>query len=206
VVRLSKTTNRKKRPLTLEITLPYILLVGSIIGLIAAFVLTYDKIHVLQDPTYRPPCNINPIISCGSVMEKPQANLLGVPNTIYGLIGFSALATVAGLLIAGVKLPRRIWQLIEVGVTAGLLFAGYLFFQGVFRIHAICPYCFLIWVTMPAVFWYTSLYNLRQGYLTLRSGTTIFLNKHHGDVLLAWYVLFLGLLVVKFWYYWSTLL
>jgi len=198
---------KRTRP-SLEKVLPYILLVGSIICLIAAFALTYDKIQVLKTPGYKPSCNINPILSCGSVMEKPQASLFGVPNTIYGLMGYSVLLSLAALLLAGVKFPRRIWQLIEIGLAAGLLFAGYLFFQGVFRIHAICPFCFLVWISMPPMFWYTTLYNFKQGHLKLpRLKATInFLQKHHGDVLLAWYVIFFGILLIKFWYYWSTLL
>jgi uncharacterized membrane protein len=192
--------------ITLEKTLPYILLIGSIVGLIAAFALTYDKIHVLQNPDYEPACNVSPIISCGSVMEKPQASLLGVPNTIFGLMGFSALMTIATLAIMGVRMPKKVWLGIGAGLIGGLIFAGYLFFQGVFRINAICPFCFMVWVVMPTMFWYTTLYILRQGYVRVNAQLNSFLQRHHGDILMTWYVFFLGILFVKFWYYWSTLL
>lgn len=198
--------SRPNKKLTLDTVLPYILLFGSIVGIIAAFALTYDKIQVLHDANYKPSCNLNPVLSCGSVMKSNQANLFGMPNTIYGLMGFSALATISGLLIMGVRLPRKAWFGIQAGVTAGLAFVIYLFFQGVFRIHAICPFCFLIWITMPPMFWYTTVYNLREKYIPSPAGVRTFVLKHHGDILLVWYLVFFGILLAKFWYYWSTLL
>ncbi|CAN5188627.1 vitamin K epoxide reductase family protein [soil metagenome] len=186
--------------------LPYILLIGSLIGLLAAFVLTYDKIQVLQDSSYIPSCNINPVLSCGSVMEKPQASLFGVPNTIFGLMGFSVLATLSALLIMGVKLPRRVWQGIQLGVIGGMIFTLYLFFQGVFRIGAICPFCFLIWITMPVMFWYTTLYNLKNKHVSAPAKVRNFLIDHHLDILILWYLIFFGILLQHFWYYWSTLI
>ena len=64
-----------------------------------------------------------------------------------------------------------------------MLFAGYLFFQGVFRIGAICPFCFLIWITMPLMFWYTTLYNLRHGHFKIAGKVGDWLQKHHLDII-----------------------
>lgn len=85
---------------TLEKVVPYVLMIAAVIGIIASFILTYDKIQYLMDPNYEPGCNINPVLSCGSIMSTEQSSLLGVPNTIFGLIGFSMLF-VFGLLLAG---------------------------------------------------------------------------------------------------------
>lgn len=43
-------------------------LVAGVIGLVASVTLTLEKIDILLDPAYVPSCNINPILSCGSVM------------------------------------------------------------------------------------------------------------------------------------------
>lgn len=197
---------KNKKSTKLERILPYILLVGSIVGLVAAFALTYDKIQVLKDPSYRPSCNINPILSCGSVMKTEQASLLGVPNTIFGIMGFSALATMSIILLSGVKLTRRLWLGLQVGLAAGFVFMFYLFFQGVYRINAICPFCFAIWMVMPVLFWYTFIYNLQAGNLALKPRVAGFIQRHHGDIIIAWYVLIFGLLTQHFWYYWSRLI
>lgn len=190
----------------LDTILPYTLIVAGIIGLLASFVLTYDKIQLLTNSSYHPSCNINPILSCGSVMKTEQASLLGVPNTLFGLIAFSMLLTFGCLLAAGASVKKWVWLSAQVAATGGVIFMHYLFFQGVYRINAICPWCFVVWMITIPTFWYISLYNLRHGHIRLPTRLAIFLQKHHGDVLIVWYVVIFGILLQHFWYYWSTLL
>ena len=189
--------------------LPYILIAAGIIGICASFALTYDKIHVLLDKNYEPSCNINPILSCGSVMKTEQASLLGVPNTVFGLIAYSMLLTFGLLLAAGAKVKKWVWMGAQVAAMVGVVFMHYLFFQGVFRINAICPWCFVVWMITIPTFWYITLYNLREQIIRLPaslSRATNFVQQHHGDVLVVWYLIVLGILLQHFWYYWSTLL
>jgi uncharacterized membrane protein len=195
--------------LTLDKVLPYILIVAGIIGIIASFALTYDKIHVLIDKGYEPSCNINPILSCGSVMKTEQASLLGVPNTVFGLIAFSMLLTFGFLLAGGAKVKRWVWIGAQLVATLGVIFMHYLFFQGVYRINAICPWCFVVWMITIPTFWYITLYNLQGKNIRLPNRlqtSSHFIQRHHGDILLAWYLIILGILLQHFWYYWSTLI
>lgn len=189
--------------------LPYILIVAGIIGSIASFVLTYDKIHVLQNTNYEPSCNISPILSCGSVMKTEQASLFGVPNTVFGLVAYSMLFTFGVLLAGGAKVKKWVWLGAQVAAVAGVIFMHYLFFQGVYRINAICPWCFVVWMITIPTFWYISLYNLRERNIRLPAALeplSNFAQKHHGDVLLVWYLIIFVILIERFWYYWSTLL
>lgn len=193
----------------LEHTLPYILIVFGIIGLIASFLLTHDKIQVIQDPTYDPFCNINPIFSCGSVMKTEQANLLGVPNTLFGIAAFSALTTLGFLLAAGAKLKRWMWVGIQIAATIGVIFMHYLFFQGVYRINALCPWCFVVWMITIPCFWYITLYNLRNNHIKLPgnlSKSDGWLQANHGNILTLWYMIIFGIILERFWFYWSTLI
>lgn len=195
--------------LTLNTVLPYLLITAGVIGCLASFVLTYDKIQVLQNPAYSPACNINPILSCGSVMKTEQASLLGVPNTIFGLMAFSMLLTFGVLLASGARIGKPVWWGAQAAALLGVVFMHYLFFQGVFRIHAICPWCFVVWMITIPVFWYITLYNLQQGAIRLPQKLQpvgVFVKKHHGDLLAVWYLAILGILLQHFWYYWSTLL
>lgn len=195
--------------MTLTKVLPYILIAAGIVGIIASFVLTYDKIHVLTDNSYEPSCNINPILSCGSVMKTEQASLLGVPNTVFGLIAFSMLLTFGFLLAGGAKVKKWVWIGAQIAATVGVIFMHYLFFQGVYRINAICPWCFVVWIITIPTFWYITLYNLREQNINLPTSMnkiTAFMQKHHGDILVVWYLAILGILLQHFWYYWSTLL
>lgn len=198
-----------KDKLTLPHVLPYILIAAGIIGCIASFVLTYDKIHVLQDPSYSPGCNINPILSCGSVMKTEQASLFGVPNTVFGLVAYSMLLTFGVLLVGGAKVKKWVWLGAQLAAVVGVIFMHYLFFQGVYRINAICPWCFVVWMITIPTFWYITLYNLREKNIKLPATLepiSTFVQKHHGDVLVVWYLVIFGILLEHFWYYWSTLL
>ena len=195
--------------LTLDKTLPVILILAGLIGHLAAFALTYDKIHVLQNPAYDPGCNINPILSCGSVMKSEQASLLGVPNPVFGLMAFSGLVTFGFLLLAGAKLKSWLWVGAQIMATGGVVFMHYLFLQGVYRINAICPWCFVVWMVTIPIFWYITLYNLRKGYIKLPaklSKLNPFVQRNHGNILAVWYAIIFFILLERFWYYWKTLL
>lgn len=199
----------RKGQLTLRKVLPYLLIVASAIGLLASFSLTYDKIHLLADKDYQPICNINPILSCGSVMKTPQATLLGVPNTIFGLIAFSMLLTFGLLLAGGAVVKRWVWIGAQAAATIGLIFMHYLFFQSVFRLNTICPWCFVVWMITIPTFWYITVYNLKTQNLQLPSSITKlshFAQTYSGSILAIWYLLVLGVLIQHFWYYWSTLI
>jgi uncharacterized membrane protein len=204
------TPKQAKTPLTLRQTVAYILLIGSIIGLIASLALTYDKIQVLKNPAYNPSCNINPILSCGSVMKTEQASLLGMPNTIFGIMGYTALLTVAVSLLSGARFKRWFWLCMQGAATIGVGFMHYLFFQGVYRVGAICPYCFVVWMITIPIFWYITQYNLAEGYINLRHSTlnklALFIKHNHGNILLLWYLAIFAVLLTHFWYYWQTLI
>lgn len=193
--------------ITLKQTLPYIMIAAGALGLLASLLLTHDKISVLQNPDYNPFCNINPIFSCGSVMQTEQASLLGLPNTVFGIMGFTALITLGFLLAAGAELKRWLWRTVQLAASAGVVFMHYLFFQGVYRVNAICPWCFLTWMVVIPLFWYITLYNLREGHISLgNKKLNAFLQRHHGDILVVWYGIIFMILLTHFWYYWETLL
>ncbi len=202
-------TSKNNKTLYLKQKLPYIFLIAGIIGCIASFALTYDKIQILKNPAYIPACNINPILSCGSVMKTAQASIFGVPNTIFGLMAFTALSVLGLGLLAGASFRKWLWQAINIGALVGFAFFIYLFFEAVFRIKAICPYCFVVWMIVPPVFWYTSLYNIGEGniklnFISVKAKT--WLQRHHGDILLLWYLFVFILLLTRFWYYWKTVI
>ena len=82
---------------------------GGLVGLLAAAALLVERIKLAQDSDYVPTCSINPILSCGSVMETAQASLLGFPNPIIGVAAFPVLITTGMALLAGGRLARWYW-------------------------------------------------------------------------------------------------
>ena len=179
--------------------LPWLLVIGGILGFVAAFVLTVERIELLKNPAYVPSCSISPILSCGSVMTKPQAAVLGFPNPLLGIAGFAIVVTIGMALLAGARLPRWFWLGLQAGATIGVGFIHWLIVQSLYSIGALCPYCMVVWVVAIPIFWYVTLYNLR------RQRWARVLIENHAVVLTVWLLGILGLIVLRFWDYWVSL-
>ena len=142
-------------------------------------------------------------------MATGTASAFGFPNSFLGLAGFAVVICVGMALLAGASFKRWFWQGLQVGVTLGLAFIIWLFFQSVYRIGALCPYCMVVWSATIPIFWYVTLYNLREGHIKTpaRLGRLVaFTQRHHGDILLVWFGVIIALILNHFWYYWKTLI
>lgn len=199
----------KKQPWTLQRILPYLYVIGGFIGLIMAFIITVEKIQLLKDPSYVPECSINPIISCGNIMKSDQASAFGFPNPLIGLIGFSVVITIGMAMLAGAKFKRWFWLGLQIGSILGVAFCMWLFYEAVYRIGSLCPYCIVVWAVTIPIFLYTTIHNLRENHIRVtgfwkKAGD--FVQRHHGDILVGWYLLIALGIGTHFWYYWQTLL
>jgi uncharacterized membrane protein len=182
---------------------------GGLIGLIASAVLLIERMKLAQDSDYVPTCSINPVLSCGSVMETAQAALLGFPNPIIGVAAFPVVVTTGVALLAGAQLTRWYWLGLQAGVTAALGLVSWLAFQSIYRIGALCPYCMVVWAVVIPTFWYVTLGNLARGAFgepARGSSATRFLQEWHAPLLLLPFLLLLVSITERFWSYWSTLL
>ncbi|MFC8526637.1 vitamin K epoxide reductase family protein [Nocardia sp. NPDC057227] len=130
----------------------WILLLGGLLGWLAAVALTVERFKLFTDPGYTPSCSFNPVLSCGSVMTTDQAAVFGFPNPLIGVVGFSVVVTLGLLSVAGVSLPRWIWGGLWLGILLGLIFVGWLIFQSLYRINALCPYCMVVWAIITPLF------------------------------------------------------
>ncbi len=199
--------NLKQRSLRENIS--WILLIGGAIGVYCATTLTNHSIDLLKNPDFNPECNLNPILSCVSVSNSPQAETFGFPNPFLGIIGFAAIATVGVAILAGAKLKKWFWLSLLAGLTFSLLFVHWLIYAALYSIGSLCLYCMVVWVVSIAMFWYTLLYLVDQKIIKppkqLKS-TAEFARKHHGDILIGWYLIIIALILNRFWYYWSTLI
>lgn len=197
------------KSLTLNKTLPYILLIGGTVGMLSAGVLTIEKIQLLQDPSSSLACDLNPVVACGSVITTEQASAFGFPNPLIGIAGFAVIAFIGLSLLAGAVFKRWLWIIIQAGVIFGIAFATWLQYQSIYTIGALCPYCMVVWAVMIPIFWYVTIYNLQKGNIRVNrklSHATGNIQKHHLDILVLWYFVLIGLILQRFWYYWSTLL
>lgn len=194
---------------TLKQTIPYILLIGGIIGVLCSLTLSIEKVQLLKDPATQPICNLNPVFSCSNVITSPQAEAFGFPNPYIGLVGFGIVATIGAGLLAGARFKRWFWVGLQLGLLFAVGFVHWLIFQALYDIGALCLFCMIVWTITIPMFWYTLLYNLREKNIktpkSLKS-VVAFMQKHHADILIAWYLIIIALILKRFWYYWSTLL
>ena len=178
------------------------ILIAGVAGLTAAFTLTIEKIRLLTDTSYVPSCSLNPVLSCGSVMATRQAEVFGFPNPLIGIVAFSVVVVTGVLAVGRVALPRWYWLGLAGGVLLGVVFVHWLIFQSIYRIGALCPYCMVVWaVTIPLLVVVSS---IALAPLSKQAPARA-LYHWRWPLVALWFTGLILLILVHFWYYWSTL-
>ena len=123
-----------------------VFLAAAIVALIAAFTLSVEKIHLLQNPDAVLSCSFNVVLNCTTVMQTWQASVFfGIPNMYIGLVAFSMLVAVAvSVLWGGARYNKGFMKTVNVGVLLGTIFAYWLFFQSLYVMQVLCPWCRLV--------------------------------------------------------------
>jgi uncharacterized membrane protein len=143
------------------------MLFSACLSLIASFVLSVDALALAADPTAALSCNINSVISCGTVGASWQAHLFGFPNAYLGLLAEPVVITIAVASLGGVRFPRWFMFSAQVVYTLGVIFAYWLLSQSMLVIGALCPWCLLVTVSTTLVFATLTHVNIRDGNLFL---------------------------------------
>jgi uncharacterized membrane protein len=188
-------------------SLAWLLLLGGAVGFVAAFVLVVEKIALIRDPDYVPSCSLNPVLSCGSIMETDQAELFGFPNPLIGVAAFAVLMSTGAAVLAGAELARWYWIGLQTGAVLGMTFVVWLISQSLYVIGALCPYCMVVWAVVVPVFLHVTLRNAAAGVFGRRVAGSPALRiaaEWHAAILVGVATLVIVLIGVQFWSYWST--
>lgn len=154
-------TERSSRPTGLA----SFLIIAGFIALAAAFALTLDKIHLLEDPNAQLSCSFSVLIGCATNLASPQGAVLGFPNPLIGLAAWSVVITIGMAILAGATFARWFWVGLNLGMLAAFVFVIWLISQSIFVLDVLCPWCMVTWaVTIPA-FIAVTLYNFTVGNL-----------------------------------------
>ena len=180
----------------------WIFVVGGIIGIFASIELIIQKIAVLSDPDFVPNCDINPILSCGSVISTEQASLFGFPNPVLGVIGFTIVIMFGALLFTGVELPRLMWLGLNFGALAGMVFVIWLVSQSLYAIGALCPWCMVVWAVTIPIFWQVTTDNLASKRLSLGSGLSEIIVTLKWILIAGSYLVIMALIFVRWQDFW----
>jgi uncharacterized membrane protein len=181
-------------------------LIAGVIGLVASATLTVEKIEILLNPSYVPSCNINPIVSCGSVMTTPQASVLGFPNSLIGIAAFTVVTVTGVLAVTKVPLPQWYWVALAIGTLAGAVFVHWLIFQSLYRIGALCPYCMVVWVATISLLVVVASIAFRPAGESDGSAVVRELYHWRWSIATLWFTAVILLILTRFWDYWSTLI
>ncbi|MDI9834873.1 vitamin K epoxide reductase family protein [Streptomyces sp. KAU_LT] len=173
-------------------------------GLLASWVITLDEFKLLEDPDFTPGCSLNPVLSCGSVMQSDQAQVFGFPNPMLGLVTYGVVVCVGVSLLAGAAFPRWYWLTFAAGCLFGVGFVSWLQFESLYRINALCLWCCLAWIATITLFWYVTSFVVRAGLLPARAPVRSFL----ADFTWVLPVLHLGvigmLILTRWWDFWTS--
>jgi uncharacterized membrane protein len=179
------------------------MLIASLASLYASFVLATDAIKIAEDPTAELGCNINSVISCGTVAGSWQASVLGFPNAFLGLVSEPVVITIAVAGLAGVRFPRWFMLAAQVFYAIGFVFAYWLFHQAMFDIGALCPWCMLVTIATTFVFFEITRVNILEDNLYLPQrvqGALVSLVRMRADVMLlvVWLLLLVLAVVLRY--------
>lgn len=139
------------------------LILAGVLGEIAAFALTIEKFHLLENPDATLSCNISPFVQCGENLNSWQGAVFGFPNPIVGLVCWMAPIVVGVSLLAGVRFPRWYWIVFNAFVAGAMVFVIWLAVQSIGELRTLCPYCVLTWAVTYPTFFSTTFRNMAEG-------------------------------------------
>ena len=199
LVKFLKTKSEKRS----RVAVFGIMLAGGLAALSAAFVLTLEKFHLYEDPDAVLSCSINVVLNCSTVMQTWQSSVFGFPNMVIGLMAFAVVVTVALAGLSGVKFPRWWLILANIGFFGGLLFSYWLFFQSIYAIQVLCPWCLIVTTSTTLIFSSMLHYNLKHNTFKLKKSVNDRVQRFlaggfHQMIVLSWIALMVVLVFLKF--------
>lgn len=179
------------------------MLAFGIVGLIAAFTLTVEKFHLLENPDAQLSCSFNLVLNCTTVMQTWQSSVFGFPNMLIGLMGYAVVITVAVAGLSRVVFPKPFLIAANICYGLGALFAYWLFFNSVYDIQVLCPWCLVVTFATTILFATITHYNLKRNTFGFKPKTNKriqeYLKRDFDKLAYASWIVFLTALVfIKF--------
>ncbi len=179
--------------------IPKALIALGIIGLLASFILSVETVEYIKNPDKALSCNINPIVSCSSVIETPQGQLLGFMNPLIGVVGFSVLTTFGVALYYKARFSNWIWYIAQSAALGGAVLVHWLIYNSIYVLGSLCPYCMVVWTVTIPIALYITIRNINEDLLSKKLKLVApFLNSNHIYLIVVWYALVIALIVNHF--------
>ena len=175
-------------------------IIGSVIGLVASLVLSVEALTLAANPDAALSCNISIVLNCATVAEHESSQILGFPNSFIGMITLPVMLTIAVAGLAGVKFPRWFIRATWIGAIAGVLFAGWMFYQSYYVIQALCPWCLTTDIAMIFIAFGVFRYAARQKYLCIKPEVLERASRNNYDLVAAISIIVIAaaMIIVKY--------
>ena len=174
-------------------------LVGAgLIALISSAILVYERLQIYIDAGHSTVCDINALLSCGTVMRTPQAEAFGFPNPFIGLVGFSIVVTIGAAMMAGAQFKKWFWVCMNIGLAAATAFIMWLWYQTTFQINALCLFCMIVWIMTITLFVKTTVRNISAGVIQASQSMRESARGWSWFVISLWLILIFGIIVIRF--------
>ena len=126
-----------------------VMLVASSVALAVSFILSADTLKLARNPNQQLGCDVNAVLSCSTVAESWQAEIvkfagLSFPNAFFGIAAESVFVTIAVIGLARIVVPRWFAACTWLGGLAALAYSYWLTSQSLFVIQALCPWCMVL--------------------------------------------------------------
>lgn len=182
-----------------------LLVVTGILGTLAAAMLNIEYIHMLNDESYRPICDINPFLTCGAFLGSPQSQAFGFPNVVIGMVAFPVVVVTGVLLLGRLRLPVWYWRGLLGGTVFGIGFVLWLQYQALFSIRAICPWCAIVWLAMIPLFVHTLARSTQNGALPVGDGLRSLLVQYRWVLTGLWWLVLVAIALIALADQWAML-
>lgn len=174
------------------------LICAGLIALASAAILVYERLQIYVDAGHTTVCDINGLLSCGTVMRTPQAEAFGFPNPFIGLVGFSIVVTIGAAILAGAQFKRWFWICLNIGLGAAAAFIMWLWFETTFHINALCLFCMIVWVMTITLFVKTTVRNISAGVIPASPSVRESARAWSWFAIGLWLILIFGIIVIRF--------
>ena len=123
-----------------------VMLLASAVALAVSFVLSADTLKLARNPGQQLGCDVNAVLSCSSVAQSWQAEIVKIgglryPHAFFGIAAESVFVPIVVIGLARVRMPRWFATCTWLGGLAALAYSYWLTSQSLFVIQALCPWC-----------------------------------------------------------------
>lgn len=116
------------------------------VGTIVSLYLLWN--HYTTGPTF---CKIGGAINCDLVNRGPYGEIVGIPVSAIGVLGYLLLGGLALALLFSIQRQQMLATALRVSATIGFLFSLYLLYLELFVIFAVCPFCMVSLILMTII-------------------------------------------------------